>query len=115
MSIVSKFYSRTPKNYDGTKLTTHRVSELLPVVLSQIGKVYEDRPDLVLAAWPDVIGSNLAPMTQAVSFVDGVLIVKVKNSALYQLLSQNDNSRILNSLRQRFPNMKIKTIFFRIG
>ena len=108
-------YFRTPKNYDGTKLTTHHITELLPSVLSQIVKVYNQRPDLILAAWPDIIGPKLSAMTQAISFIDGILIVKVKNSTLYSLLSQNDKPKILNSLRQKFPNVLIKTIYFRIG
>lgn len=112
---MTKPYFRTPKNYDGTAITTHHVSELLPAVLSQIGKVYHHRPDLILATWPDIIGPKLASMTQAISFSDGVLVVKVKNSTLHSLLSQNDKPRILNILRQRFPNVQIKTIHFRIG
>jgi hypothetical protein len=112
---MSKPYYRTPKNYDGTGVTTHCVSELLPALLSKIGEVYHQRPDLVLAAWPDIIGPKLAAMTQALSFVDGVLVVKVKNSTLHSLLSQNDKPRILNTLRQRFPHVLIKTIAFRIG
>jgi len=112
---VNKPYNRTPKNYDGTHPTTHHLKELLPNILSHIGKVYEQRPDLVLAAWPDIIGSKLALMTQAISFIDGVLVVKVKNSTLHSLLSQNDKPRILSKLRQRFPRVFIKTITFRIG
>lgn len=112
---MGKSSSRTPKNYDGTGVTTHRVSDLLPAVLSEIGQVYHQRPDLVLAAWPDIIGPKLASMTQAYSFIDGVLVVKVKNSTLHSLLSQNDKPRILAILRQRFPNVEIRTVVFRIG
>lgn len=106
---------RTPKNYDGTKVTTHRVSELLPFVLGEIGELYNARPDLVLAAWPDVIGPKLALMTQALSFNDGVLLIKVKNSSLHSLLSQHDKQRILNTLRARFPRVEIRNVVFRIG
>lgn len=112
---VGKSIRRTPKGYDGTGLTTHRVSDLLSQVMSQIGDAYQDRPDLILAAWPDIIGQKLAPMAQAVSFVDGVLSVKVKNSTLHSLLSQKDKLRILNSLRQKFPKVEIKNVVFRIG
>ena len=112
---MRKPYQRTPKFYDGTAITTHRVCELLPVVLSEIGKVYLQRPDLILASWPDIIGPKLAAMTQAVSFVEGILVVKVKNSTLHSLLSQNEKPRILDLLRQKFPNVTIKTISFRIG
>lgn len=106
---------RTPKDYDGPGLTTHRMSELLPTVLADISEVYKERPDLILAAWPEVIGQRLANMTQAIAFSDGVLTVKVKNSTLHSLLSQNDKPRILNSLRQKFPRITIKNIMFRIG
>ena len=70
---MSKFYSRTPRQYDGTRITTHRMTDLLPVVLAKIGEVYQDRPDLILAIWPEIIGPKLASMTQAASFVDGIL------------------------------------------
>lgn len=106
---------RTPKNYDGTCVTTHRVSELLPVVLSQIGEAYQERPDLILACWPEIIGPKLSMMTQAVSFRDGILTVKVKNSTLHSLLSRQDKPRILSSLRQRFPKISIQNIVFRIA
>lgn len=112
---MNKPYRRTPKNYDGTAVTTRRVSELLPNVLSKIGEVYHQRPDLILASWPEVIGPKLAGMTRAVSFDEGFLVIKVKNSTLHSLLNQNEKSRILAILRKRFPSVNIKNIFFKIG
>ncbi|CUI16431.1 hypothetical protein PNK_0806 [Candidatus Protochlamydia naegleriophila] len=112
---MGKPYSRTPRYYDGTGVTTHRINDLLPDVLSKIGEVYQQRSDLILTMWPSIIGPKLAAMTQAVSFSEGVLVVKVKNSTLYSLLSQNDKPRILSQLRQKFPHVEIKTISFRIG
>lgn len=106
---------RTPKNYDGTQVTTRRISDLLPQVLSSIGTRYQDSPDLVLAAWPEVIGQKLAPMAEALSFNDGVLLVKVKNSTLHSLLNQHDRERILNNLRTKFPSVIFKKVVFRIG
>lgn len=112
---MSKSSLRLPKNYDGTRITTRRVSDILPAVLSKIGDSFKLRPDLLLAAWPEIVGPKVASMTQAISFIDGVLTVKVKNSTLYSLLSRNDKPRLVNELRQKFPNIHIKTIFFRIG
>ena len=106
---------RRSRDYDGTALTAHDVAEYLPSVLHNIGKIYQQRPDLVLAAWPEIVGKQLAPMTEAVSFADGFLVVKVNNSTLYSLLSQNDRPRILKSLRQKFPRITIKNILFRMG
>lgn len=112
---MRKTAPRTPKNYDGTGVTTHRVSDLLPTVLSQISETYQDRPDLILAAWPEIIGSKLAAMTQAVSFSEGILTIKVKNSTLHSLLSRHDKYRILAAIRQRFSKIYIQNIVFRIG
>lgn len=107
--------ARTPRNYDGNQTVTHRLYDVLPIVLEKVSEVYQDRPDLILAAWPDVIGSKLAPMTQAISFQDGILVVKVKNSTLYSLLSQNDKPRLIQSLRSKFPKVLVKSIQFRLG
>lgn len=112
---MARYHRRTPKNYDGTSPTTHRMNDVLPAVLRQIGEVYQDRPDLLLAAWADVIGEKLAPFTLAVSFQFGVLTVKVKNSTLHSLLSTTEKPKILKSLRQKFPRMTINNIVFRLG
>lgn len=112
---MSKYPFRKSKYYDGTEVTTYKVTDLLPKVLVEIQHVYQDRPDLILACWPEVIGPKLAAMTQALSFVDGILVVKVKNSTLYNLLNQYDKPRVLHSLRQKFPSITIKNIVFRIG
>lgn len=106
---------RTPHNFDGTGVTTHRFGDLLTRVLNAVSENYQERPDLILAAWPSIVGQNLAPMTQAVSFVEGVLTVKVKNSTLHSLLSLHDKPRILQNLRQKFPKIAIHNIVFRIG
>lgn len=112
---MTKTEFRTPKNYKGTGTTTRKVGPLLSAVLSQINSAYEERPDLVLAAWPEIIGPQLAPMTQAVSFVDGILTVKVKNSTLYSLLCRQDKYRILTAIQKRFPKVAVNNIAFRIA
>lgn len=112
---MNKTYRRTSKNHDGTETTTRHLNHLLPVVLSKVSQVHQERPDLILASWPEVIGSKLAQMTEAVSFIEGVLLVKVKNSTLHSLLSHHEKTRLLNNLRYKFPNVSIKTIQFRIG
>lgn len=112
---MTKRHSRKSRYYDGTELTTHRMHDLLPTVLERIGGVYQQRSDLILAMWPAIIGPQLAAMTQAVSFADGVLTVKVKNSTLLQLLSQYEKLRILNLLKEKFPHVDMKGISFRMG
>lgn len=106
---------RTPRNYDGIQPTGKPIQELLPGLLKQMGEVYKDRPDLILAAWPEIIGERFAPMTQAVSFDSGILTVKVKNSTLHSLLSQNEKPGLLKILRDRFPSVVIRNLLFRMG
>ncbi len=106
---------RTPKNYDGINLTGREMRDLLPDVLAKIGSQVKQRPDLVLLAWPEIVGAKLSPMTQAVSFIDGVLTVKVKNSSLYSLLSQHERPKLLQTLQNRFPSIAIRNILFRMG
>lgn len=106
---------RTPRNYDGTRPTGKRLNDLLSAFAAQLEQTHEVRPDLILAAWREVIGEKLAPMTEALSYQEGILTVKVKNSTLYSLLVQHERARLVQSLRTRFPASGIKNITFRIG
>ncbi len=115
MSGTNRPYCRIPKNYNGTCVTARPIAKLLPPLLNKIGHVYHQKGELVIASWPAIIGPTLASMTKAVSFIDGILLVKVKNSTLHSLLSQNDKIRLLRILREKFPQIDIKTIYFRIG
>jgi hypothetical protein len=106
---------RTPKNYDGTEMTSRKVGDLLPEVLSALSDKYRDRPDLILAAWPSIVGEKLASMAIASRFEEGVLHVKVKNSTLYSLLEQKEKGRLIKALKSRFPKVEIRSIQFRMG
>lgn len=103
------------KNDKPPGVTNKKLSDLLPKVLGEIGALHRDRPDLILASWPHIIGEKLASMTKAVCFENGVLTVKVSNSTLYSLLSQHERGRLLKCLREKFPSVGIKNIHFRIG
>lgn len=96
-------------------LTNKLLSDLLPQMLGSIGALHRDRPDLLLAAWPEIIGPKLAAMTKAISFEKGILAVKVNNSTLYSLLSQHERGRLLKCIREKFPTVVIKNIYFRMG
>lgn len=98
-----------------TALTTKSLHALLPSMLKQITATLDERPDLIVAAWASLIGPRMAPMTKAVSFREGILTVKVRNSSLLSLLSQCERPRLLKSLRSRFPQAEIRNIRFCIG
>ena len=99
----------------GTKRTNKQLTELLPRVLGEIGSLHKERPDLIMAAWRDVIGEKLFGMTKVVSFEKGILFIKVNNSTLYSVLSTQERGRLLRALQKRFPSVEIKNIHFRIG
>jgi len=98
-----------------TATTSKNLRQLIPSVLRQIGRRHQERPDLILAAWPELVGGRLAPMTRAVSFVDGILTVKVRNSSLLSLLAQHERAKLLKQMRKKFPSAKIYNIRFVIG
>lgn len=107
--------SRTAKNYDGPQLTGKVVAEMLPEILQEISLQAEKRPDLVLAAWPEIIGPKFANMAQAVQFFEGQLFVKVNNSTLFALLQQHERPRLLKALQTKFPKIEIRNIVFRMN
>lgn len=84
-------------------------------MLGEIGALHRDRPDLIVAAWKEIIGPQLEGMAKAVLFDQGILTVKVNNSPLYSLLSQHERGRLLKRLREKFPTVNIKNIYFRLG
>ena len=101
--------------YNDTKTTSKHIRHVLRNVLAEIADTHRDRPDLILMAWPEIIGDKLAPMTEAISFNEGVMVIKVKNSTLYSLLSQHEKKRLLQSLKDKFPSVMIRDLFFRLG
>lgn len=80
--------------------------------MSKLSSRYGDKPSAILEAWPSVIGPKLAPMTRALTFKEGVLFVAVDNATLYSLLNQHDKPRIIQNLRDKFPQTMIKTVVF---
>ena len=106
---------RTPRNYDGILAPAKTIKELLPEVLGKIQKNRVEPGENLIGAWPSIIGPNLAKMTEAVSFVDGVLTVKVKSSTLYSLLSLHEKPHLLRKLQENFPKTQVRNIMFRIG
>lgn len=111
----SRYKRKNPIGFNGTEKTSHQLHEILPDVLKFMENQFQDRGDRIIAAWPSIIGPQLSPMTQALSFNHGVLLVKVKNSTLYGILVRQEKARILTKLKQQFPNTEIKAISFRIG
>lgn len=95
---------------------THRnLQELLPAVLEKLESQHLERPDLLLSGWNGVVGPQIASMTEAESYSNGFLTIRVKDPSLYSLLHQYERPRLLALMRRRFPKAQIKAICFRAG
>lgn len=103
---------RTPKNYRGVVPTGKKLSDLLSEKLCQIQAQKEVSSSEIFKAWYEIIGEKMGPMTEGLSFVDGVLTIKVKSSTLYSLLQQHEKPRLFQQLKRKFP---IKKLVFKIG
>lgn len=103
----------------GKSLPHCHLKDLLPSFLEGVQRRYEDqnekRPDLVLKGWFEVIDPKWQSMTEAYSFEKGIFVIKVKNATLYSLLVQQEGSKLLKKLQEKFPNNGIKSLKFRIG
>jgi len=104
--------SRTPKNYFGTANPEKKMADLLPEVLRDLRVKSVDPREEIFQSWKELIGEKMAPLTDPISFVDGVLTVKVKSSTLYSLLVVHERPRLLGLLQQKFS---IRNLIFRVG
>jgi hypothetical protein len=103
---------RTPRNYRGVEVPSKKMSDLLPDILNDLGKKVGDRQEEVFAFWKELLGEKMAPLTDPISLVDGVLTVKVKSSTLYSLLVTHEKPRLLGRLQEKFS---IRNLMFRVG
>lgn len=103
---------RTPRNYAGVENPSKKMADLLPEVLFELGRKSGDPREEIFQFWRTLIGEKMAPLTDPVSFVDGVLTVKVKSSTLYSLLVTHEKPRLLVRLREKFS---IRNLIFRVG
>lgn len=64
--------------------------------------------------WADLVGKDIARNSEPVRFHKDVLVVKVRNSVWTQEL-QFLKPKLLEKIRQSFPDTKIRDILFRAG
>lgn len=112
--MISKT-KRLPKNYDGMMPTSRQIKHLLPHVLTEICSKLEENPSQIATIWREIVGEQIARLTQVIQLDAGLLKVKVENSTLYSLLVEHEKHRLLKTLQKRLPKLKIQNILFRIG
>ena len=114
--LLGVFLKRSDTTRIGTQVSTKKLHDILPNVLSDMRIHYQAKPRAVVETWPKIIGKELASMTKAVRFEFGVLHVNVKNSTLLSLLNNPvDKQKILKTIRETLPAIQISNIVFRIG
>lgn len=101
------------KRFDPTLPPGKKIVDLLPGILSEIGKKQGgDRREAIFPFWCSLLGEKMAPFTEFVSCQNGVLTIKVKSATLYALLCQHEKGRLLKELQAKF---QINNIVFRTG
>ena len=104
--------SRTYRAYNGTQPSAKKMSDLLPDIVSAIGRQGRQEKEVVFAFWCTLLGEKMAPLTEPISLVEGVLTIKIKSATLYSLLSLHERPRLLKQLQEKFP---IRKLVFRVG
>lgn len=102
--------SRTRRNYSGVENPVKKMTELLPEILADLTP--KDHPEEIFQFWRTLVGEKIAPLTEPVSWQNGVLTVKVKSSTLYSLLAVHERPRLLGKLKEKFS---IRNLMFRMG
>jgi hypothetical protein len=96
-------------------MANRHLKDLVGGALLELEGQRTSRPDLVLAAWQEIIPEAWQRLTEATSFEKGVVVIKVKNGALYQLLAVQPQHQLLKKLQEKAPNVAIKSFKFLIG
>lgn len=90
-----------------------RLKEVIPEALRQAGGGERLRRGLVLAAWREVVGRELAGLTEAVALEGGVLTVRVPDPVTAHSLTYN-RLALLRRYGERFPGV-VREIRFVVG
>jgi|GEM_PF-7073324 len=85
---------------------------LLPSILEKI----TDKKKLdINKIWEEVAGEKLFSMTEVISFENKILVIRVKNSILNNILSVYEKKKLLKKIREKKSKDFIKNIIFKIG
>lgn len=87
---------------------------LLPQILKRIGAEMEPWLSALEREWPTLVGESVAAHTRPGRIVDGTLIIYVDHSIWLQELSRGGKTLIMNKLRQRFGQTRVRDLLLRI-
>ena len=89
-----------------------RLKEVIPEALKRAGGKERLKRGLVLAAWREVVGRELAQITEPVALEGGVLLVQVPDPVVAHQLTYS-RLALLRRYEERFPGM-VKEIRFQV-
>lgn len=90
-----------------------RLKQVIPEALRQAGGEERLKRGRVLAAWREVVGRELAQLTEAVALEKGVLLVQVSDPVVAHHLTYS-RLALLRRYGERFPGM-VREIRFQVG
>ncbi|KHG66406.1 hypothetical protein QT17_00170 [Thermus sp. 2.9] len=90
-----------------------RLKDLVPEALKKAGGKEKLRRGLVLAAWKEVVGKELARLTEAVGLEGGTLLVRVADPLTAHHLAYS-RLALLRRYQERFPGV-VEEIRFLVG
>lgn len=110
-----KGYERKKRGNQEGSLPHYTLSDLTTKFFKKISQARSQEHDVLVEAWPSLVGAAIASKSQIVGFEDGVLRVNVSHSTVLSVLSSTEKPRLLGILQKRFPKITIRDISFRIG
>lgn len=66
-------------------------------------------------AWPEVVGESIAVRSRVVGVEQGRIRVEVASAALKHDLATFRRPEILERLKERFPDLRLRSVSFRVG
>jgi predicted nucleic acid-binding Zn ribbon protein len=90
------------------------LSDILPGVLREV-RPRRNPIEKIRRIWAEVVGPEAAPRTRPLALEQGVLQVEVASAALKHHLSTFRAQEVLDGLRERLENVRIKQVRYRLG
>lgn len=91
------------------------LAHVLPGLMTRLGLEQLTQQRMIVDAWRDLVGEDIARYAQPTRIQRGVLTVSVNNSVWLQELSRYHKSAILQKIAARFNPSPVKDIVFRCG
>ncbi|MEK7450075.1 MAG: DUF721 domain-containing protein [Planctomycetota bacterium] len=91
-----------------------QIGILVDSFLKEIRKTDWKRQNMINREWPTVVGDKITAQTRISGIKQNILQVEVKSSVFLHDLNFKKN-RILQKLQEKFPQERIRDIFFFTG